>query len=155
MIHQVASFLWYTLPSLRGRLWGLPGSSTSLFLRATLFDPDRPSRISPLRSFCVGFRNGNTVATCSSGYEAELLWGVRSPLRPTGFSVYASRALFGHSRYRTELSGKESCIDLFDILRCTRNTRYGRLVRPDPTGTFTPQEMPGLARRTTNVLANK
>jgi hypothetical protein len=64
--------------------------------------------------------------------------------------VYASYALFGHSRCRTELSSslRESCIDLFDFLRCIRNTRYGRLVRPYPSGTLTPKEMPSFAWRT-------
>ena len=95
MAHQVAFFRWCTLPYLRGRPWGLPGSSASLFLRATLSDPGRPSVISPMRSLCVGFRYRNTVAACSNGNEAELLWGLRSPLRPAGFSVYASHALFG------------------------------------------------------------
>jgi len=82
-------------PYLRGRPWGLPGSSASLFLRARLSDPSRPSGISPMRSLCVGFRYRNTVAACSNANEAELLWGVRSPLRPTGFSVYASHAFIG------------------------------------------------------------
>ncbi len=70
--------------------------------------------------------------------------------------MYASCALFGHSRYRAELpiSGG-SCIDLFDNLLCLRNTRYGWLVKPYPTGTFTLQEMPGLARRTTKLLSER
>lgn len=108
-------YCWFTLPRLRRKPWGLPGSSASLFLRATLSDPGRSSRISPMRSLCVGFRYGNAVAICFSGNEAELLKGVRSPLRPTGFSVYASRVLFGSSRCRAELlplSGRDASIYL-------------------------------------------
>ena len=108
-------YRWYTLPRLRRRPWGLPGSSTSLFLRAALSDPGRSPRISPMRSLCVGFRCGNAVATCSSVDEAELLVGVRSPLWPTGFSVYASNVLFGSSRCRAlllTLSGRDASIYL-------------------------------------------
>jgi hypothetical protein len=57
---------WSTLPSGKETA-GPPRFLTPLFLRATLSDPGRPSRISPERSRCIGFRFSNTVATCSIG----------------------------------------------------------------------------------------
>ncbi len=59
------------------------------------------------------------------------LQGARSPLRPTGFSVYACPV---------------SCSRLAP-LRNRTNTRYGWVASPYPTGTFTRQETPSFARR--------
>jgi hypothetical protein len=59
------------------------------------------------------------------------LQGTRLPLRPPGYSVDASPILFAVS----------------PRLRHGRKTRYGGVARPDPTGTFTLQEMPSLAWR--------
>ena len=67
------------------------------------------------------------------------LQGTRLPLRPTGYSVYASPILFTVS----------------PRLRHGRKTRYGWVAHPYPTGTFTLQETPsflgaitlGLSRR--------
>ena len=59
------------------------------------------------------------------------LQGARSPLRPPGYSVYASSILFAVS----------------PRLRHGRKTRYGWVARPYPTGTCTLQEMPSLAWR--------
>jgi hypothetical protein len=59
------------------------------------------------------------------------LQGARSPLRPTGFSVYACPVF---------------CSRLTP-LRNRTNTRYGWMASPYPTGTFTRQETPRFARR--------
>ena len=59
------------------------------------------------------------------------LQGARSPLRPPGYSVYASPILFAVS----------------PRLRHGRKTRYGWVASPYPTGTFTLQEMPSLSWR--------
>lgn len=64
-------------------------------MHATLYDPARPSSLSPLRDFCVGFESLNTLAT---GFlyliEAQSLQGFRAPLRPAYLPVYASQELF-------------------------------------------------------------
>ena len=57
--------------------------------------------------------------------------GTRLPLRPTGFSVYASPVLFGNS----------SC------LRHRRNTRYGWVASPCPARTRTQQDTPSFSWR--------
>ena len=59
------------------------------------------------------------------------LQGARSPLRPPGYSVYASPILFAVS----------------PRLRHGRKTRYGWVPSPYPTGTFTLQETPSLSWR--------
>src|SRR5215831_3084814 len=59
------------------------------------------------------------------------LQGARSPLRPTGYAVYASPLLFA----------------VFPRLRLGRKTRYGWVASPYPTGTFTLPEMPSLSWR--------
>jgi hypothetical protein len=78
-----------------------------------------------LPSVCVktlGIRNKRR-------FEAvPALQGTRLPLRPTGFSVYASSILFA----------------VFPRLRHGRKTRYGWVASPYPTGTFTLQETPSL-----------
>ncbi len=105
-----------------------------LSTHATLFvDPDRPSESSPKCPLCVGFWYRYTIATCIIlGNEAvSRLQGVRSPLWPMWFPVYASVISFGF------------CL----LHNC--NTRYGWLVRPYPAGTFTLQETPSFAWRTT------
>jgi hypothetical protein len=55
------------------------------------------------------------------------------PLWPARFPVYASPVLFAR-------------VHLFE-LRHRRNTRYGWVAGPYPTGTFTPQDVPDLSRR--------
>ncbi len=64
--------------------------------------------------------------------------GIRLPLRPTRFSVYASSGLFAR----------------FHPLRLRRNTRYRWLARPFRTGTFTLQGAPNFAWRS-NVKAER
>jgi len=59
--------------------------------------------------------------------------GTRLPLRPTGFSVYASPVLF--------VSNYSYC------LRHRRNTRYGWVASPYPAGTCTQQDTPSLSWR--------
>ncbi len=89
--------------------------------------------ILPKRTLRIGFEHVKTLADCNCPFEAVLaLQGVRSPLWPTRFSVYASPVLF----------------DSQGCLRHRRNTRYGRMVNPYPAGTFTQQEAPSCAWRT-------
>jgi len=64
------------------------------------------------------------------------LQGARSPLRPTGYSVYASPILFTVS----------------PRLRHGRKTRYGWMANPYPTGTFTLQETPSFLGAITPAL---
>jgi hypothetical protein len=76
----------------------LPSSWRFSPTHATLFvDPGRPSESSPIRSLCVGFWYRYTIATCFIlGNEAvSRLQGLRSPLRPMWFPVYASAVSFG------------------------------------------------------------
>ncbi len=114
---------------------GSPRFLTSLFLRATLSDPDRPSRISPLRSLCVGFRNGNTVAACFIGVTRL------NRLGECGLPCGPQDSLCTLRIFRSVV---------VDFLLHIRNTRYGWLVRPYPTGTLTLKEMPSFAWRTTH-----
>jgi len=80
----------------------------------------------------VAFGYVKTLGFRNSHFEAvPALQGARTPLRPTGFSVYASPILFA----------------AVDPLRHGRKTRYGWVANPFPTGTFTPQDMPSFARR--------
>ena len=60
------------------------------------------------------------------GAAVPALQGARSPLRPTGYAVYASPILFAVS----------------PRLRHGRKTRYGWMAHPYPTGTFTLPETP-------------
>jgi hypothetical protein len=64
------------------------------------------------------------------------LQGARSPLRPTGFAVYASPILFAVS----------------PRLRHGRKTRYGWMATPYPTGTFTLPETPSFLGAITPAL---
>lgn len=77
-------------------LHGSPKFLTSLYPRATRWRPRRSHRAlansAPLLLASV------VTITSPSGrltYEAESLWGGASPLRPAGFSVYASVMSFG------------------------------------------------------------
>ena len=71
-------------------------------------------------------------ASATSYFEAvPALQGARSPLRPTGFSVYASPVLFAAPSW----------------LRHRRKTRYGRVASPYPAGTLTLQDTPSLSWR--------
>jgi len=126
-------------PTRAGETAGPPRFQTPLFLRATLSDPGRPSGISPYRSRCVGFRTANTVATCAIGVtrlnrfgECGLPCGPQDSLCTLRMHCSAIQRVAQSFPLL-----RESCIDLFDFLRCIRNTRYGWLVRPYPTGTLT------------------
>ena len=123
---------WWTRPMHRllQEPSGSPKFLTFLSTHATLFvDPGRPSGASPTRCLCVGFWFVNTIAICISLYNGAVsrLQGVRSPLWPTWFPVYASVVSIGRKHLL------DNC-----------NTRYGWLVRPYPAGTFTLQETPSL-----------
>ena len=125
---------------------GPPKFLTLLSTHTTLFvdpgaDPPEPH---PLWSLCVGFWHVKTIAVCfilfheavSSFGECGLPCGLRGSLCTLQLLRSASSFL---SSYRL-------------LLSC--NTRYGRLVRPYPAGTPTPQEAPSFAWRT-NDLAQR
>ena len=141
---------------------GPPKFLTALLsIHAPFSDPGRPSGILPV-----------TTPLCwlpSHSQRRHLLYPlfrgsmyfreVRPPLRPVWFPVYASCALFdathgfmadsgpptAHCPLSTRV-GAHAAMDSY-LLR-TRNTRYGWVANPYPTGTLTQQEAPGLAWRT-------
>ena len=81
---------------------GSPKFLSFLSTHATLFvDPGRPSGTSPTRFLCVGFWSVNTIAICIilDNGAVSRLQGVRSPLWPTWFPVYASIVSFGEFTY--------------------------------------------------------
>ena len=83
------------------------------------------------RALHIAFQHVKTVGIRISYFEAvPALQGTRFPLRPTRFSVYA------YPIYCSQVNP----------LRNGTNTRYGRVASPYPTGTYTPQETPSLAR---------
>ena len=122
-------------PTLRRETTGPPRFLASLFLRATLSDPGRPSRTSPMRSLCGGFRNANTVAACS--HEVTRL----NRLGECGLPCGPQDSL---------CTLRISCSVVVDFLLHIRNTRYGWLVKPCPTGTLTLKETPSFAWRTSS-----
>src|SRR5687767_7680821 len=72
-----------------GNQLGLPSSVVSLFTHATLFsDPGSSSTTSPIRLFCVGFWNTQTIASyfsningaVSSFWDCGLPYGLRDSL---------------------------------------------------------------------------
>jgi hypothetical protein len=81
-----------------------------------------------LPAVCV---NTLGVRTTRHFEAVPALQGTRLPLRPTGYSVYASSILFTVS----------------PRLRHGRKTRYGWVASPYPTGTFTLQETPSFSWR--------
>jgi len=82
-------------------------------------------------SCCLRCTLKPSASATNSSRSCTSTSGCASPLRPMGFSVYASPVLFA----------------VFRRLRPGRKTRYGWVASPCPTGTFTLQEMPSLARR--------
>ena len=73
-------------------LWGLPSSSTYLFLYATACGLRRTSYILT-HNGCFVLASGTLKpwpSATSSSRSCTSFQGARSPLRPTGFSVYAS-----------------------------------------------------------------
>ena len=107
------------------------------------------------RSLCVGFRIANTVSTCS--HDVTRLNRLREcglPCGPQDSLCTLRMHCSAIHRGRAELASMfgARCIDLFDILLCIRNTRYGRLVRPYPAGTLTPPEMPSFPGALTSVI---
>ncbi len=122
-------------PLFSGRsLWGLPSSSTYLFLHATACGLRRTSIILTL-SGCFVLASGTLKpwpSATSLSRSCTSFQGARSPLRPTGFSVYASPI---------------SCSQRTPLLRNGRKTRYRRVVSPYPAGTLTQQDTPSLSWR--------
>ena len=83
-------------------VWGFPSSSTPLFLHATACGLRRTSPSSPCRRVRVAFGSVKTLGIRNSLVEAvPAPQGARSPLRPTGYSVYASPILFTASSLTT------------------------------------------------------
>jgi len=82
-------------------------------------------------SCCLRCALKPSASATSSSRSCTSTSGCTSPLRPTGYSVYASPALFA----------------AFRRLRHGRKTRYGWVASPYPTGTFTPQETLSLSQR--------
>ena len=112
-----------------------PGSLSESHHRSVL----RASSAKSLRFLHVGFVSVKALADCNKHVFGAVpaLKGVRSPLRPTGFSVYASPVLF---------------IPDHPELRHRRNTRYGWVVNPFPVGTYTRQDAPSFAWRANGSL---
>jgi hypothetical protein len=147
---------WPTLPSFQRRTRGLPGSWHLSSCVPRSLTPAGPRGSHRERSLRVGFRTANTVSTCANEVtrlnrleECGLPCGPQDSLCTLRMHCSAIQGVA-----QSYLPFIESCIDLFDNLRCIRNTRYGWLVRPCPTGTLTPQEMPSFAWRT-NSSRNK
>ena len=123
---------WYTLPC--GETTGPPRFLASLFLRATLFDPGRPSRISPI-----------SILRCRlpTIERRRHLHKYVSRLNRFGECGLPCGPQDSLCTLRTVRSFALHC-----ILLPVRNTRYGWLARPCPPGTPTPEEMPSSAWRT-------
>ena len=86
-----------TLPTRRS-LWGLPSSSTYLFLHATACGLRRTSYILT-HNGCFVLASGTlkpSPSATSLSRSCTSSQGTRLPLRPTGFSVYASPVLFAN-----------------------------------------------------------
>ena len=121
-------------------LWGpLPGASGASQVLVRLSscmprpeDSGGPAHPGQNGCACVAFGSVQTLGVRNCHVEAvPALQGARSPLRPTGCSVYASPILFA----------------VFPRLRHGRKTRYGWMANPYPTRTFTLQETPSFAWR--------
>jgi hypothetical protein len=82
------------------------------------------------------FKRSSTATILDFG-AVPAIQGVRLPLWPTTFSVYASPVLFPTP---CRLSSAQA-------LRHRRNTRYGWVANPCPTGTCTLQDAPSFAWR--------
>ena len=123
---------------------GLPEFSNVSLLRCQ--DLRTPADIGTLamqRVRHVAFQHVKTVGIRISYFEAaptgtRSLQGTRFPLRPTRFSSVRLPHTIVRGLPRAALT----------------NTRYGRVASPYPTGTYTPQETPSLARRD-NVRAKR
>ena len=116
-----------------GAVWGFLSSTAFLFLHAKARGLRRTFAPSPFRvlSCCLRCALKPSASATSSSRSCTSTSGCASPLRPTGYSVYASPVLFA----------------AFRRLRHGRKTRYGWVASPYPTGTFTPQETLSLSQR--------
>jgi hypothetical protein len=101
-------------------------------------DSGRPSSLSPNRDLCVDFRGVKHVVTCIS-LITKLYQTSGSADSPVAYLIRCVR-----------FAGVVQSCDL----RPPRNTRYGWLATPYPTGTFTLQEAPSFAWRT-NAANNR
>ena len=91
-----------------------------LSTHATLQDIGSPSGISPLRFLCIGFRYVNNVADCF--YAFNDAYRFRDMRIPCGLCGSLCTLRLPCSRLPQSKPPA--------TLRRTRNTRYGRLVRP-------------------------
>src|SRR5882672_10644668 len=96
-------------------------------------DPGRPSSISPKRCCCVGFRCVKTVAVCFNALT-RLYQTSGTCAFPCGL----------HGSLCTLRMLRSVLLHLLHI----RNTWYGWVASPYPTGTCTLQEAPSFAWRT-------
>ena len=117
------------IPSLRSGAFG--ASRVLRRISSCMPRPDDsagPPQPSPKRLLLYCLRC--TLKPSASGTDlveaVPALQGARSPLRPTGCSVYA------YLTYRSRVTPL-----LIEI-----NTRYGWVANPNPTGTSTPQDTP-------------
>src|SRR5882672_2987201 len=99
-------------------------------------DPGRPSSISPKRCCCVGFRCVKTVAVCFNALT-RLYQTSGTCAFPCGL----------HGSLCTLRMLRSVLLHLLHI----RNTWYGWVASPYPTGTCTLQEAPSFAWRTNAV----
>jgi len=118
---------------LAGNPRGFPSSLTCLFLHAAACGLRRTFASSPIRVLlcCLRCTLKPSASATSLSRSCTSTSECASPLRPTGFSVYASPVLFA----------------VFRPPRHRRKTRYRWVANPYPTGTFTPQETSSFTRR--------
>ena len=116
---------------------GSPKFRAFLSTHATLFvDPGRPSESSPMRSLCVGFWYPVTpsppaLSSVTRLYHLCLQHWCKQDFRECGLPYGLCGSLCTLQLFRSVVNLLHNC-----------NTRYGRLVRPYPTGTSTLQETP-------------
>ena len=129
---SIAAYHYRAVPT-SGVPWGFPSSLSLLFLHATACGLRRTFIPSPFRYFlcCLRCTLKLSASATNLSRSCTSTSGRASPLRPTGFSVYASPVLF----------------TALQRLRHGRKTRYGWVASPYPTGTFTPQDTPSFSRR--------
>jgi hypothetical protein len=148
---------------------GPPKFSTLLFLHARRLDPDRPSGISPCRHLrsmfvfsvgCLVSRQCHAISTIVSPNDSSVLASSMITLSPSAFSALTRlKSLQGGAN--TPLAYKMLCVRFTYVVHerssvrtstslsfIGANTRYGWVVSPYPTGTFTRQEAPSCAWRT-------
>ena len=149
-IVHLTSRLNFTTSSLRNIL-GLPSSRCTSMHMPRLENPADSPHPHQLRMLHLDFEYVTALVSRNKSYfrgDASTS-GSRLSLWPTHFSVYASPVLFVRL-FEVSFKRKANC-DPYE-LRHRRNTRYGWVVSPFPTGTFTLQGAPSFAWRTNACL---